>query len=116
MSADEEELRRRLEEQLKNIRVEDVLVQTAVTLVNLAARCLDEGDRDQSKLAIDSVRALMPLCPDEVQTALRDPLAQLQMAWAKPAGGTDGASAEPAPEPPRQPPKPESRLWTPGQP
>lgn len=105
MSAEEEELRRQLEEQLKSIRVEDVLVQTAVTLVNLAARRLDEGDRDQSRLAIDAVRALMPLCPDEVQSALREPLSQLQLAWAKPG--------EQEPEPPKEEPKPESKLWTP---
>ena len=102
MSAEEEQLRRELEEQLKNIRVEDVLVQTAVTLVNLAAQRLDTGDRDQARLAIDGVRALMPLCPDEVQAALRDPLSQLQLAWAKPG------------DKPEEPPKPESKLWTPG--
>ena len=103
MSAEEEELRRQLEEQLKTIRVEDVLVQTAVTLVNLAARRLDEGDRDQARLAIDSVRALLPLCPEDVQSALREPLSQLQLAWAKPGEKPDD-----------EPPKPESKLWTPG--
>ena len=102
MSAEEEELRRQLEEQLKTIRVEDVLVQTAVTLVNLAARRIDEGDRDQARLAIDAVRALLPLCPDDVQSALREPLSQLQLAWAKPPGEQE------------EPPKPESKLWTPG--
>ena len=110
MSAEEEELRRRLEEQLKSIRVEDVLVQTAVTLVNLAAQRLDEGDRDQSRLAIEGVRALTPLCPPEVQEALREPLTQLQLSWAKPED-TSGPE-KPAPEEK----KPESRLWTPGNP
>lgn len=106
MSAEEEQLRRELEEQLGNIRVEDVLVQTSVTLINLAARRLDEGDRDQSRLAIDAVRALLPLCPQEVQSALREPLSQLQLAWAKPG---EEPRAEDAPE------KPQSKLWTPGQ-
>lgn len=109
MSAEEEQLRRELEEQLGNIRVEDVLVQTSVTLINLAARRLDEGDRDQSRLAIDAVRALLPLCPQEVQSALREPLSQLQLAWAKP--GEEGAEKPEQPEPE----KPASKLWTPGQ-
>lgn len=126
MSAEEEELRRQLEEQLKSIRVEDVLVQTAVTLVNLAARRLDAGDRDQSKLAIDAIRALLPLCPEDVQAALRDPLAHLQLAWAKPRsepppegtpaeGRPKGDGSERGGDPPGDPPPP-SKLWTPGQP
>ena len=36
----EEELRAALEEQMKKITVEDVLLQTVVTLVNLAGRRL----------------------------------------------------------------------------
>ena len=96
------------EDPLKDIKVEDVLVQTAVVLINLAARSLDQGDRDQAKQAIDGVRALMPVCPEDAQAALRDPLSQLQLAWAKP-GGEPAAEPEPQPEP-----KPESRLWTPG--
>jgi hypothetical protein len=112
VSEDEQRLREQFEEQIKNIRVEDVLVQTAVTLINLAARRLDEGDRDQSRLAIGGVRAIIPLCPEEVQEALREPLSQLQLVWAKPATA-EGPSAGPSQEP-EPPPKPESKLWTPG--
>lgn len=108
MSAEDEELRRQLEEQLAGLQVEDVLVQSVVTFLNLGARRLEEGNRDQARLAIESVRALLPLCPPEVQQALRDPLSQLQLAFAKPGGEGEAA---PGPEP--EPPKPESKLWTP---
>lgn len=91
------------EDPLQGVKVEDVLVQTAVVLLNLAARSLDQDDRDQAKQAIDGVRALMPLCPEDAQTALREPLSQLQLAWAAP-----GTKPEPEPEP-----KPASKLWTP---
>ena len=109
----EEELRARLEEELRKITVRDVLVQTAVTLVNLGGQRLgltdqtgDARDLAQTRTAIDAVRALMPLLerddPDVVRP-LRDALAQLQMAYANevaaagsPADADPGA-AEPAP-------------------
>ena len=64
-----EEQIRAFEEQLKRLRVEDVLVQTLVTLVNLGARRLgltgepEARDLDQARLAIEGARALMPLVP-----------------------------------------------------
>jgi hypothetical protein len=89
----EEELRAALEEQMKRITVEDVLLQTVVTLVNLAGRRL-------------TVRALLPLCPQEQIGPIKDALSQLQMLFAQ-------ASGQPQqPEPEEK--KPESKLWTPG--
>jgi len=102
----EEELRAAFEEQLRRIRVDDVLVQTAVTLVNLAGRRMGlpgpdgereaEPDHRQAKLAIDGIRALVPLLPPEPQAAVRDALSQLQMAFAtavRAAGPGEGESA-----------------------
>lgn len=139
---DEEQMRAAFEEQMRHIRVEDVLLQTAATLVNLAARRLGltaepgqdtsaERDVEQARLAIDAVRALVPLCPDEQAEPLRQALSQLQMAFAREAGG--GAPAQPGgeagappaspgagePEQPGQPggdaerAKARSKLWTP---
>jgi hypothetical protein len=102
----EEELRARLEEELRKITVRDVLVQTAVTLVNLGGQRLglteqtrDARDLAQTRTAIDAVRALMPLLerddPDVVRP-LRDALAQLQMAYANEvAAAGSPADAEP---------------------
>ena len=80
----DEELRAALEEQMRRITVDDVLVQTAVTLINLGGRRLGlpgpegpppEGkDLDQAQKAIDGVRALLPLLPSEPQPAVRDAL------------------------------------------
>jgi hypothetical protein len=103
----EEELRARLEEELKRITVRDVLVQTAVTLVNLGGQRLglteqsrDARDLAQSRTAIDAVRALMPLLerddPDVVRP-LRDALAQLQMAYAQEVGA-EGTPADAEPD------------------
>ena len=99
----EEELRARLEEELKRIRVEDVLLQTAVTLINLGGQRLGlteqgrEGrDLEQTRLAIEAVRALMPIFESSGGEAaqavrpLQDALAQLQMAYAREAHGEAG--------------------------
>jgi hypothetical protein len=113
-----------IREALKKIRVEDVLLQTAATLIDLAARRMglaeDDGPKqlDQAKLAIDGIRALQPLMTDEQQAAIREPLSQLQMAYAREAKG--GAEApEPAAEAEKKPDddaeraKARSKIWTP---
>jgi hypothetical protein len=99
----EEELRAAFEEQMRRIRVDDVLLQTAVTLVNLAGRRMGlpgpEGERAetpdlrQARLAIDATRALVPMLPDEPQRAVRDALSQLQIAFARATQGPEGGEA-----------------------
>jgi hypothetical protein len=84
-----------------------VLLQTVVTLVNLAGRRLTvEGEKDveQAKLGIEAVRALLPLCPEDQVGPIKEALSQLQMLYAREAG--QPAEAE-------EPAEPESKLWTP---
>jgi hypothetical protein len=135
----EEELRARLEEELRRLKVEDVLLQTIVTLVNLGAQRLGAapaagGPRDlgQVRVAIEGVRALLPLLEghaDSAQTLrpIRDALSQLQMAYAREAGAeteAEPAAGEPegqaAPDQearpgPAEPPRrgTSGRLWVP---
>ena len=112
MSEPSEEQVRAFEEQLKRLRVEDVLVQTLVTFVNLGARRLgltgepESRDLDQAKLAIEGARALMPLVPAEELGPIRDALSQLQMAFARESQGVPEPPAD-APQPPGQEPAPE---------
>ena len=121
----EEEIRAALEEQMRNVRVEDLLVQSVASLVNLSARRIakeDERDLAQAKLGIDAVRAVVELLPEEVATQVRNALAELQVLYAQAAGGGEaeapaaapGSAAEsgegeqaPAAE------QPKSKLWTP---
>jgi hypothetical protein len=122
----EEELRAALEEQMRHIRVEDVLLQTIVTLINLGARRLGltgvEGEElqpEQARLAIDGARALVSLVPEQEAAPIRDALSQLQMAYVQRTGagsGEQGAEeAAPAPEhddaAARD--KARSKIWTP---
>lgn len=132
----EEELRAayeaQLEEQLKSLRVEDVIVQTIVTLVNLGGRRAGlapgtEGERDpeQLRLAIEGARSLLPLLEAELGPdgkAIRDALSQLQVAYAQLSGGAGGGEpggGEPQGGQPPQggsgPAQSSGRLWVPGQ-
>jgi hypothetical protein len=133
----EEELRaayeRQLDEQLRRLRVEDVLVQTIVTLVNLGGRRAglapgteDERDPEQLRLAIDGARALLGTIESELGPdgkAIRDALTQLQLAYAQLTGGQPGEGPAGGAQAPGEPPKPgepgpaqaSGRLWVPGQ-
>jgi hypothetical protein len=104
----EEELRARLEEELRKIKVGDVLLQTVVTLVNLGGQRLGltEATRDlrdpaQARLAIEAVRTLLPLLESDEELGrsvgpIRDALAQLQLAYAQEAGAETGSGESPA--------------------
>lgn len=121
-----EEQLRQLEAELERISVDDVLLQTIVSLINLGARKAGlaappgegpEPDLAQTRMAIDAVRALLPLLEADHAEHLgpvRDALSQLQMAYAQKAGGEGGE--EPPAQEPRKPEGPGGgRLWVPGQ-
>jgi hypothetical protein len=127
----EEEIRA-LEAEMEKLTVDDVMLQTLVTLLNLGARKagLVEGtqpDLPQVKLAIDGARALLPLVEPKHGAELapvRDALSRLQMLYVQQSGGEAAPEAEaPQPEQPAEQPKPgapgpaqkSGRLWIPGQ-
>jgi hypothetical protein len=119
----EEEIRA-LEAEMEKLTVDDVLLQTVVTLINLGARKagLAEGtepDLPQVKQAIDGARALLPLVEPRHGEALgpvRDALSRLQMAYVQKSGQQPPPAKEP--EQPEEGPGPaqkSGRLWVPGQ-
>ena len=133
----EDELRAAYEQQLKQIKVDDVLVQTVLSLINLGSLRAGvvpgneaEADPQQLRQAIEGVRALLPLIepalgPDAGQ--IRDAVSRLQMEYARLASGATAPAAQEQPaapegEPQEQQPKPEGpgpaessgRLWVPG--
>jgi hypothetical protein len=132
----EQELRAAYEAELKRLKVEDVLVQTVVSLLNLGGRKAglapgteDERDPEQLRLAIEGARALLPLVEPVLGSdagQVRDILSQLQIAYAGQSGATPPQEPQ-ATEPPAQegpvPPKADEpgpaqksgRLWVPGQ-
>ena len=84
----DEELLEQVEEQLRNLKVSDLLVQTLYTVSSLGYRKLSEEDRDldQAKLAIEALRALLPVLegvvPEDVVRDFRQVTANLQLAYA----------------------------------
>src|SRR5437762_14029878 len=85
----EAELRAAYEAELKKIKVEQILLEQVVSLVNLGMRRTglapgteDERDPEQVRLAIEAIRALLPLIEQTVgprAAPLRDALSQLQL-------------------------------------
>ena len=106
----EEELRAAYEEEMKKIRVEQIVLEHVVTLINLGMRRTGlapgtEGERDpgQVRLAIESVRGQLPLVeqitPEQVKP-IRDALSQLQLAYVRIGGQPiEEAAAATAQEP-----------------
>lgn len=94
-------------EALKQIKTEDVVVQTVATLVNLAGQKLSvEGAKDpaEAQKAIDAARHMLPLVPDEAQAPIQNALDQVQMLYVRETSET----------PPKEEPPPQSKIWTPG--
>ena len=138
----EEELRAAYEEQIRQVRVEHVLLENVVTLANLGMRRTglapgteSERDPEQVRLAIESIRALMPALEQSApQQAgqIREALSQLQLAFVKIGGQAAPESQETPPnaEPPESggppsgtgqpgsdqggPAQRSGRLWVPG--
>jgi hypothetical protein len=147
----EEELRAAYEAELKRLRVEHVLLDNVAALVNLGMRRTglvpgteEERDPAQVRLAIEAVRAMLPVleqaAPDQIG-AIRDAVSQLQIAFVKiggqptaASGGAEGpgqpeaqaappSASSPPPSREPEPPKPgepgpaqrSGRLWVPGQ-
>jgi len=138
----EEEMRAALEEELKRVRVEQVVTEATVSILNVAVLRAglvpgSEGEQDlgQTRMGIEAVRALMPLVEQslgaEQARPIRDALSQLQMAYVRAVGaapaepGSDAPGAPPAAEqqpsgesPPAEgagPAQRSGRLWVPGQ-
>jgi hypothetical protein len=94
----DEELVRQLEEELKRLKVDDLLVQTLYTVSSLGYRKLseDERDLDQARLAIEALRALVPVLEGSVDEGLvrdfKQVTSNLQLAYADAAQGKTAKS------------------------
>jgi hypothetical protein len=89
---------RRFAQQLVDTPSRDWVVNVAVTLANVAAAKVEAGVRDDARVAIDALAAVVSsVGPDlgEAQAPLRQTLAQLQMAYAQ-TGGPAGPGVPPA--------------------
>jgi hypothetical protein len=112
----EEEIR----EQLERVRVQDVVIQTIVSIINLSAAKAE--DKQQLQIGIDAAKALMPLVEDELgpdAKSFNEAISQLQLAYAAEPGAAPeavekGAEAPAADDQPG-PAQSSGKLWVPGE-
>jgi hypothetical protein len=133
----EAELRAAYEDEIKKIRVEHLLLETIVSLVNLGMRRAGiapgtetERDPEQVRLSIEAIRALLPLVEQaapQQATPIREALSQLQLAFVRsggpgqpapdaPPGPSQTPTGGPGPPPPPPPPGGPSREPSPASP
>ena len=76
-------------EELRKIQVGDVLFSSASMFASLAYGKLapDLLDLEQARLAIDALRALLPLIPEEHRRDIQEVVSNLQLAYAAAAKG-----------------------------
>ena len=102
---DQEQLERELEEQLKSLRIEDILVQSLVTASAIGFRRLGlsedtRQDRDlgQSQAAIEVMEALVPvlekLLPEDLVASLRSSTTELKLAYVRAVSETAGGGPD----------------------
>jgi hypothetical protein len=99
---------------LKQIKTEDVVVQTVATLVNLAGQKLSvEGAKDpaEARNAIDAARHMLPLVPEDAKPPIQNALDQIQMMYVRESSG--GGPEAPSGGGPAEPEPPKSKIWTP---
>lgn len=130
LTPEQEQMLQQMEEEMRRVRVQDLVAQSVVSIINLAYRRIakeDERDLEQARVGIEAVRGMVGALDEESQHEIRNALSQLQMLYAQQSGeggGGSGGGAGPGPgegTPPggggagggtseKAPP----RLWTPG--
>ena len=91
-SQDEQELVEQLQAELGRLKVSDLLLQTVYTISSLGYHRLSGESRDleQARLAIEALKALMPVLegavPDEAVRDFNQVLVNMQLAYASAAG------------------------------
>jgi hypothetical protein len=76
-------------DELRKLKVGDMLVSAASMLASLAYGKLapDLRDLEEARLAIDAVKALLPLIPEEHRRDIQEVVSNLQLAYADAAKG-----------------------------
>ncbi|MFZ1154026.1 MAG: hypothetical protein WAN93_03890 [Solirubrobacteraceae bacterium] len=129
----EEEMRAAYEAELNRITSSEMILQTAVSLLNIGGRRLGlaptpssppaaaERDLEQVRDAIDGASALLPILERRMPRELgplRDAVAQLQVAYAREAqsaGSASGSSASTSSTTSTTPPAPPAEQATPSE-
>ncbi len=99
LSPEQEQMLRQMEEEMRRLRVQDLLAQSVVSILNLSYRRIakeDERDLVQARLGIDAIRGIVDLLEPEPQREVRNALSQVQMIYAQHVGETAAGDAPPS--------------------
>jgi hypothetical protein len=124
----EQELAAAMAEQLRQMRVEELVASSLQTLLavgyqRLTGPALQAEDLGQVQLAVEAIRALLPVAErfvaPEGLVQFRQALSELQLGYASAARAAGIAPEPPAAggEPPAaggEPPRRRTTIWTPG--
>jgi hypothetical protein len=107
-------------EQIRRLKVSDLLVAETSTLAQIGYAKLGDRDLEQARLAIDALRALVPVLagaiPEQAQRDFQQVVANLQLAYADAASQkeepkqeepTEDAPAQEEPKEATEEPEPE---------
>jgi len=122
LTPEQEQMLRRMEEEMSRVRVQDLVAQSVVSILNVSYRRIakeDERDLEQARVGIEAIRGMVDALDEESRHEIRNALSQLQVLYARHAGGGEpaagpadaGGPAEPGPGAAGKAPP---RLWTPG--
>ena len=128
LTPEQQQMLQQMEEEMRRVRVQDLVAQSVVSIINLAYRRIakeDERDLEQARVGIEAVRGMVGALDEESQHEIRNALSQLQMLYAQQSGGSGGGGGGQGPDegtPPAgggtagggTPGKAPPRLWTPG--
>jgi hypothetical protein len=100
--AEDELTPEKLAEQIRLLKIEDILTSTVMTLGQLAYAKLDAKELDQAQLAIDAIAALLPALDGHADpNVLRDfkqLLANVRLAFANTVSASGSEPQSPASE------------------
>jgi hypothetical protein len=130
LTPEQQQMLQQMEEEMRRVRVQDLVAQSVVSIINLAYRRIakeDERDLEQARVGIEAVRGMVGALDEESQHEIRNALSQLQMLYAQQSGeGGEGGGGGAGPGPGEGTPpggggagggtseKAPPRLWTPG--
>lgn len=101
--ADDDVTPEKLAEQIRQLKIEDIVLSTVSTLGQLAYAKLDGSELDQARLAIDAIAALLGTLEGQIdEQLLRDfkqLLANLRLAFADAAAKAGEEATAPPAEP-----------------
>ena len=94
---------RQMEEEMRKVRVQDLVAQSVVSILNLSYRRIakeDERDLEQARVGIEAIRGMVDVLDEESQREIRNALSQVQMLYASRPGASRGRAPQAGASPP----------------